>query len=224
MESGGGETNYWPGFVDALSNVVLTLVFVLVIFVFALVMASNKVEEKLKQMATIQKSETVEMRQLDDAQKQIAILQQKLDVAQNQIKQVETRDVSSDIHENKDITVQQKVFDKQTESTSVTEKNKNKISLIFPESTSDLDEASIAEFSKALGEVQKDIKAQKILIRSIQGNEPFTAAQRLAYYRVLSIRNYLMSVQGVNAANISSVIVKPDVAEAGRVEILFLHE
>ena len=224
MESGGGETNYWPGFVDALSNVVLTLVFVLVIFVFALVMASNKVEEKLKQMATIQKSETVEMRQLDDAQKQIAILQQKLDVAQNQIKQVETRDVSSDIHENKDITVQQKVFDKQTESTSVTEKNKNKISLIFPESTSDLDEASIAEFSKAYAGIQGDARGRKVIIRSILGNEPFTAAQRLAYYRVLSVRNYLMTVQGVDAASISSVIVKPDVAEAGRVEVIFTHE
>ena len=46
---GGREQNYWPGFVDALSNVVLTLVFVLVIFVFALAMASNKVEEKMQE-------------------------------------------------------------------------------------------------------------------------------------------------------------------------------
>jgi hypothetical protein len=45
MES-AREQNYWPGFVDALSNVVLTLVFVLVVFVFALVVTSNKLEKK----------------------------------------------------------------------------------------------------------------------------------------------------------------------------------
>ncbi|MBI3446689.1 MAG: hypothetical protein HY055_15345, partial [Magnetospirillum sp.] len=52
--AGGGsdkEQNYWPGFVDALSNVVLTLVFVLVVFVFALVITSGKVKQKSAQMA-----------------------------------------------------------------------------------------------------------------------------------------------------------------------------
>jgi hypothetical protein len=48
MEGGGKEQNYWPGFVDALSNVVLTLVFVLVIFVFALVMASSKIADHVE--------------------------------------------------------------------------------------------------------------------------------------------------------------------------------
>ncbi len=224
MERSGGDANYWPGFVDALSNVVLTLVFVLVIFVFALVMASNKVEEKLKQMATVQKDESAEVKKLSDAQQQIAILQQKLETLQAKPQPAEAKDVSSDIHENKDITVQKNVAEQQNNTTSTIEKNKNKISLIFPESTSDLDEASSTEFSKALKDIPGDVRTQKVLIRSIQGNEPFTAAQRLAYYRVLSVRNYLMRVQGVDAAHISSVIVKPDVAEAGRVEIIFTHE
>lgn len=48
--SNGGEQNYWPGFVDALSNVVLTLVFVLVVFVFALVITSGKMQQKTVQM------------------------------------------------------------------------------------------------------------------------------------------------------------------------------
>lgn len=224
MDSGGNDTNYWPGFVDALSNVVLTLVFVLVIFVFALVMASNKVEEKLKQMATVQKDESVEVQKLNEAEQQIEILQQKLAIAQAQISPVETKDVASDVHENKDITVEKNVAEQRNNTTSTIEKNKNKISLIFPESTSDLDEASIAEFSKAYAGIQGDARERKVIIRSILGNEPFTAAQRLAYYRVLSVRNYLMTVQGVDAANISSVIVKPDVAEAGRVEVIFTHE
>jgi len=50
MGGGGREQNYWPGFVDALSNVVLTLVFVLVVFVFALLITSGKVQQKTVQM------------------------------------------------------------------------------------------------------------------------------------------------------------------------------
>jgi hypothetical protein len=43
---GGKETNYWPGFVDALANVVVTMVFVLVVFVIALLyFAQNKAKE-----------------------------------------------------------------------------------------------------------------------------------------------------------------------------------
>ncbi len=57
---GGKEQNYWPGFVDALSNVVLTLVFVLVIFVFALVMASSKVAERVEKRVRSEMSENRE--------------------------------------------------------------------------------------------------------------------------------------------------------------------
>jgi len=57
------EQNYWPGFVDALSNVVLTLVFVLVIFVFALAMASNKIEQKLQEVQPIALTKITELTQ-----------------------------------------------------------------------------------------------------------------------------------------------------------------
>jgi len=53
----GKEQNYWPGFVDALSNVVLTLVFVLVIFVFALAMASSNVAQRMEKIADQEKTQ-----------------------------------------------------------------------------------------------------------------------------------------------------------------------
>lgn len=68
---GGKDQNYWPGFVDALSNVVLTLVFVLVIFVFALVMASSKVQKQALHMAQ-QAQEDRENAQIADLQKKLA--------------------------------------------------------------------------------------------------------------------------------------------------------
>ena len=64
---GGKEANYWPGFVDALSNVVLTLVFVLVIFVFALLMASNKVAKKMDEVVAAEKAGKEGQAQLDKA-------------------------------------------------------------------------------------------------------------------------------------------------------------
>ena len=64
---GGKEPNYWPGFVDALSNVVLTLVFVLVIFVFALLMASNKVEKKMKEVVASETAQKAAQAQLEQA-------------------------------------------------------------------------------------------------------------------------------------------------------------
>ncbi len=64
---GGREQNYYPGFVDALSNVVLTLVFVLVIFVFALLMSSDKVAQKMNQVVEAEKAAQEGQLQLDKA-------------------------------------------------------------------------------------------------------------------------------------------------------------
>jgi hypothetical protein len=63
----GREQNYWPGFVDALSNVVLTLVFVLVIFVFALLMASQKVKAKMTEVKEAEKAQQASQTQLNQA-------------------------------------------------------------------------------------------------------------------------------------------------------------
>ena len=45
---GGKEANYWPGFVDAFANVIVTMVFVMVVFVIALLYFSqNKAKEAI---------------------------------------------------------------------------------------------------------------------------------------------------------------------------------
>ncbi|MEZ5730271.1 MAG: hypothetical protein R3E48_21225 [Burkholderiaceae bacterium] len=50
--AGGKEANYWPGFVDALSNVVVVMVFVLVVFTIALIhFSQNKAKEAMAMAA-----------------------------------------------------------------------------------------------------------------------------------------------------------------------------
>jgi hypothetical protein len=45
MMEGGKEQNFWPGFVDALSNVVLVMIFVVVVFVVTLFYYSQKLAQ-----------------------------------------------------------------------------------------------------------------------------------------------------------------------------------
>lgn len=58
-------------------------------------------------------------------------------------------------------------------------------------------------------------------IRSVEGNEPFSAAQRYAYYRAVAIRNILLSSGAAVSADISSAILQPQGEGGGRVEIVF---
>lgn len=74
---GGKEQNYWPGFVDALSNVVLTLVFVLVIFVFALLMASQKVSKKMAEATAAEQAHNEAQAQLNKALTELQEIRQK---------------------------------------------------------------------------------------------------------------------------------------------------
>ncbi len=53
MDGGGKEQNFWPGFVDALSNVVLVMIFVVVVFVVTLFYYSQKLAEiRVSKMVT----------------------------------------------------------------------------------------------------------------------------------------------------------------------------
>ncbi len=226
----GQEQNYWPGFVDALSNVVLTLIFVLVIFVFALVMASNKVEQRMQEVVAAE----------NPTQEKIEVLQQQLEAAQAEIKQLKSNDIAntttpredegteayaagSEI-ENEKIDVEDKEKTARTGVLDVISKDSNKISIVFPLSVTDIDEKSMDLVHKMLDRSQEKYKDRKILIRSIIGQESYSAAQRLAYYRALILRNILIEKRGVSPDMISSTVVKAGTPQNGRVEIIFLEK
>ena len=238
----GQEQNYWPGFVDALSNVVLTLVFVLVIFVFALAMASNKVDQKMKEISDAAKNvktETVSpppqedqtkkiqelTQQLQQAQIQLAALQAQLEktVQQDQTLKQQLQKETSDIDKDKEIVVQKTETTSLPSQGTVQTKNDQKglLTLVFPESTSDIDIKSQDQLSALAQSTHASDGKTKVIIKSVMGHESYSVAQRMAYYRVMNVRNFLMTKMGMNAASISSTIVVPDNQETGRVEILF---
>lgn len=96
---GGKEQNFWPGFVDALSNVVLVMIFVVVVFVLTLFYYSQKlaefravkfVEKKdlQEQVATPQKNQP-DISRLDDGKNpDVARLKQESDAQTKEIAQL----------------------------------------------------------------------------------------------------------------------------------------
>ncbi|UIN23194.1 OmpA family protein [Herbaspirillum frisingense] len=68
---GGREQNFWPGFVDALSNVVLVMIFVVVVFVVTLFYYSQKLAQtKVSQL--ISQTQSQNQREVKASQKDVA--------------------------------------------------------------------------------------------------------------------------------------------------------
>ncbi len=192
---GGKEQNYWPAFVDALSNVVLTLVFVLVIFVFALVMASSKMEERIRD-------------QIENEQKQAEVVTPPQEVLKD---------------EQTLITVAEKIPEKAKQGTVKIEKFKAGIVLVFPIGITEMDDASAAELTKVFEEHRVREK-HMTAVRSVVGKEAYSIARRLAYYRAVGVRSYLISKLGENPGDLIVSLVEPPQPEDGRVEITFQKE
>lgn len=233
----GQEQNYWPGFVDALSNVVLTLVFVLVIFVFALAMASNKVEEKMRQVTEAENAKTTEE---TASAAQIVQLQQQLAQAQAELAELNgksagesteqdvgelTQKQTSNVLEDKEIVVEgsENASESYQGATKISDQ-KGIISVSYANSGSQLDEKAQQELGDRAVQSMTATGAKRILIRSIMGNETYSTAQRVAYYRALNVRNFLMTKLGIGADAITSTVVKPETAGTGQVEIVFQKE
>ena len=241
MES-GKEQNYWPGFVDALSNVVLTLVFVLVIFVFALVMASNKVEKRMQEVVQAQEEQKATMsKQMTGNQlgagPEMAMLKEKLATAQAEIeklreqlsKEASDKELTGSTNQSavatenndKHIAIDNKAQAKAQQGAIDVKRSSSSITLGYPLQIAEMDEKSAMELGHVLEAMTKNMGKHKVLLRSIVGKESYSAARRLAYYRAIGARNYLMTKGGEEPSNITTTIVQPPQPEDGRVEIIF---
>ncbi|MDE1902089.1 MAG: hypothetical protein KGI37_10675 [Alphaproteobacteria bacterium] len=234
MES-GKEQNYWPAFVDALSNVVLTLVFVLIIFVFALVIESQKVEQKMEevtQAAAAQKTgQGSEEQENAELKKQLAALTTELQKFRGQASAsdqqstgaVEQQAVSTQ-NQNKQIKVEDKDVDKTNAGPVQIVHAQNSVVLSYPLSVAQMDQKSEDQLGHVLDAMEKTTGKHKVIVHSILGRETYSVARRMAYYRAIGARNYLIQKMGEAPDNISISIVTPPQPEDGRVEILLQKE
>jgi len=221
------EQNYWPGFVDALSNVVLTLVFVIVIFVFALVMGSNKVEQKMQQIIQNDPSKDIKAAENAELKKQLAAMTVELKQLRARVSQNDVQLVSNN---NEQIKIAVKDEGDKNDPKKTTEgpvqvkSSTNTIDLAFPVAIAQMDQKSLIELDHVLQPLVKVVSKHKVVMRSIIGKETYSVARRLAYYRALNLRSYLISKLGENPADIIISIVTPQQPEDGHVEIVYKKE
>jgi hypothetical protein len=234
---GGKELNYWPGFVDALSNVVLTLVFVLVVFVFALVMASNKVGQKVLELAEtahereIQRvqaeAEMMDLRQeLRDALKALQEARTENEILKKRIEELKRTQVpGSEEHnalkEKVQIKIDAQALTPQTDDHADVEGGTGVITIVFPRGIFEVNDKARAELDRALGPQKARLAGMTVSVRSIMGAETYSEARRLAYYRGMTVRNYLID-QGLGTGKTIKIAIEQDKEVGdGRVEIRF---
>lgn len=206
--AGGGnsrEENYWPGFVDALANVVLTLVFVLVVFVFALAMMANKASKVVEQLV------------------QERVNEEKAKMAKTMTASGGKSESTALLEDGKGIELQAQEEQKQGANRGAVQIDSNidDILLVYPESVLELDEPSMEKLKQVLSGHAKLTRTAKVVIKSYQGQEAYSLAQRLAYYRAIKIRNTLIDGGLIEPGNVSNRILPPENNEQGHVRIIF---
>lgn len=233
----GKELNYWPGFVDALSNVVLTLVFVLVVFVFALVMASNKVGQKVLELAEIAKdretqrvvaeSEMLDLRQeLRDALTALQETKTENEKLKKQVEDLKRNHVPGSeelnaLKEKVQIKVDATPRDNKDPDSPDVERNTGAIVVTFPRGVFELNDKAKADLEKALAAQKSTLAGMNAQVKTIMGAETFSEARRLAYYRGMTVRNSLID-QGLGTGKTISITIEQDKEVGdGRVEIRF---
>lgn len=236
MES-GKELNYWPGFVDALSNVVLTLVFVLVVFVFALVMASNKVEQKVLELAeearqresqhSLADQEIADLRvelretlaQLQQAEADNARMRKQ--VAELKRQQVPGSEEMNALKEKVRIEIDAKPLELAGDDSAEVDRHSGVIVIVFPRGVFEINDKARAELDRALESQKAQLAGMTASVRSVMGVETYSEGRRLAYFRGLTVRNYLIDRGLGSGRTISVVIEQAKEIGDGRVEIRF---
>ena len=189
MDNNRKEQNFWPGFVDALSNLVLTLVFVMVIFVLALFYLSSKVtQSKMDALCPATKTE------LEQVKKDLEETRSALRVALAEAGQVKAR---VDVSEKKTVPITK---NKVSTETSVIG---SAIIIRFPIGVAELDDGAKAVLDKALAPILATGEQVKASLNAVPGPETYSEGKRLSFFRAVAIRNYLIS-KGVSKDSIES--------------------
>jgi hypothetical protein len=247
------EQNYWPGFVDALSNVVLTLVFVLVVFVFALVITSGKLKQKAAQITEqqIEQERTAQM-QAGDVQAQInalalsreklaaelAALREDRDRLREELKKAQANNLqaSRGSAEEKDQGNPPSIIEHQVEvvtkapnkdaagNTEVPEMESGAAIIItYPRTEVTLNDTAKTNLAKVLEPYRPKLAGAKMVIEAHLGAETYSEARRMAYYRALDLRNFLLDRKLADRETIT-ITTKPNKdAGDGRIELRFVR-
>jgi len=220
---GGKEQNYWPGFVDALSNVVLTLVFVLVVFVFALAMASNKIERKLQEIQPDNQGKRNALADENAALKnQVHALTVELQQLKISVNNEQKKNLAHNPQDASRVVSSINAQDAVGSDEASVRAERNLITVYFSPMVSDLDERAATDIETAVSGIVSTMPSYKVEIRSFVGNESYSGANRNAYYRAVNIRGQLVKKCQIPSTSIDLKTIQVARPGAPRVEISFV--
>ncbi|WP_034302110.1 OmpA family protein [Herbaspirillum sp. RV1423] len=230
---GGKEQNFWPGFVDALSNVVLVMIFVVVVFVVTLFYYSQKLAEirvskmVTKGMVQTQSGSTrVKPDEVDapagedadtarlksenrDKSNEIAKLRREIAQLKSQQAAPPLQADAGSLRSaagagNNNIQVRLEQAKEVAPGMRVDGSDKAVV-LHFDKEATELSADGSKTLDGSIGEWVRRVKAQqgKIIVTGVIGSAEFSEARRRAYYRTVAVRNHLIDV-GVDKERVVS--------------------
>lgn len=210
--SSGGDANYWPGFVDALTNVVIAMVFVIVVLAMALSFSAQLLARRMSEkVADLQRTNAALTQQV---QASTAAAQQELPKESNRIESL--------------VPQLQRIIVRGEEAAASASGGALRVvnaSLMVEYEGSALqpDPQALRQLLDALGPLKDRLNAAsagtQVLLVARGPNLAFSDNQRTAYLRVLAIRNVLMEngippERVVTRVDPSSKTPKPSVSVA----------
>jgi outer membrane protein OmpA-like peptidoglycan-associated protein len=223
--AGGGtgkETNYWPGFVDALANVVVTMIFVIVVFTIALLYFSqNKVKEALAaaQKVAVQTPPVPNPTPapvVAELQKKIADLQKENDTLKRQI-QVTAGGAASPqggaVARSEIKVAESAPLPTPAPAQARIQGSQSALQIVFPTGAIELDAAALGRLEAAFAGIAEQARTSGVELVGIAEVGPYSEGRRLSYYRNLALRNWLIE-KGIPAGRIRMRIADVDTGKS----------
>jgi hypothetical protein len=184
----GKSTNYWPGFVDALTNVVIAMVFVIVVLAIALSFAAQLMGKRLAQQI-IDKHQA-------DAQAAASHVDKAHTVSQaHQLHETAQAHMSEDPPSNLSARTVIKVKAEVSAGAAAggrVEAINNLVRLDYPDSAVMLDADAVQTLRAALASQKAQGTDVNVLVLAMGHGMELSENQRAAYMRVLTVRNELI--------------------------------
>jgi hypothetical protein len=241
--SAEGEVNHWPGFVDALTTIIMVVTFLLIILGATVFILSKKIVEQVraeKVTESLKKGETSDVKtlseQLNTARAEIAALKRSVSPlqspqdAEDGVSVADTDDFlrqEETVKGDTRLSIRTRATDNTKKMRVAAEEAPNAqtgsdvrtaellLDIDFAPKALDYSPDAIAEIKSFLDDKPAMIKSAKFEIWSFApGTASVSEAQRVAYYRALKMRNILIE-KGVSASRISAQVRVDDQVNRG---------
>jgi hypothetical protein len=171
---GGRTANYWPGFVDALTNVVIAMVFVIVVLAIALSFAAQMMGKKMANELVRAKAEVTALRQAS--------------VGDSAAPPHEPASGGLVMH----TTIQVKAAAAAAAASAVVRHSDLGLRLVFADNAIALDKDAIDQLHMALASKKSGAVGARVEVVGTGPAMGLSDNQRSAYLRVLAVRNELI--------------------------------